>query len=70
MTRTAVRNVYHILIRVLDYTVVSAISTSAEVILNLISAVLRHYIMIVLTLVTSHKVILLRVDINIVTLII
>ena len=70
MTRKAARNACHILIRVFNYAVVSAMSTSAEVILNLILAVLRYYIMILLTLVASHNVIFLRVDINIVILII
>ena len=45
-------------------------STSAEVTLNLILAVLRHYMMILLTLEASHNMTFLRVDINIVILII
>ena len=45
-------------------------STSAEVILNLISAVLRCCTIILLTLEASYNVTFLRVDINIVILII
>ena len=62
------RNTDHTLIRVLNYTVVSAISTSAEVISNSIFAVLRHYIMILLTLVTLYIAASLRLDIDVVTL--
>ena len=64
------RNTGCTLIRVLNYTVISAISTSAEVTLSLISAVLKYHMMILLTLVTSHNMIFLRVDINIMILII
>ena len=70
MVRTAVRNTGCALIRVLNYTVISAISTSAEVTSNLISAVLRCYTIILLTLVTLYNMIFLRVDINIIILII
>ena len=45
-------------------------STSVEVTLNLILAVLRCHIIILLTLVALHNVTFLRVDINIVILII
>ena len=45
-------------------------STSAEVTLNSILAVLRYYIMILLTLKVSHNIVFLRVDIDIVILII
>ena len=60
----------HTLVRVLDYTVISVISTSAEVILNLILAVLRYYMMILLTLEVSHNMTFLRKDISFVILII
>ena len=70
MIRTAVRNAGHTLVRVLDYTVVSAMSTSVKVTLNFNLTVLRYYIMILLTLVTSHNMTFLRVDINIIRLII
>ena len=70
MIRAAARNVSHSLVRVLDYTEISAMKTSAEVISNLISAVLRYYMMILLTLVASHNVIFLRVDIDVVILIV
>ena len=65
-----IRNTGHTLIRVLNYIVVSAISISVEVILNLISAVLRCYIIVLLTLVILYNVTFLRVDINIVIFII
>ena len=45
-------------------------SISAKVTLNLISAVLRYYMIILLTLEASHNIVFLRVDINIVILII
>ena len=64
------RNADCALVRVLDYTVISALSTSTEVTSNLISAVLRCHMIILLTLVVSHNMIFLRVDINIVILII
>ena len=70
MARTAARDTDHTLARVLDYTVISAMSISAKVTSNLISAVLRHHIMILLTLEASHSVAFLRVDINTVILII
>ena len=70
MIRTAARDTGHTLIRVLNHTVIRAISISAEVTLNLISAVLRYYMIILLTLEASHNVTFLRVDINIVILII
>ena len=70
MIRAAARNTGHTLVRVLNHTVISAMSISAEVTLNLISAVLRCCMMILLTLVASHNIIFLRVDINIVILIV
>ena len=70
MIRITARNTSCTLVRVLDYTVISVMSISAEVTLNSISAVLRYYMMIFLTLVASHNVIFLRVNINIVILII
>ena len=45
-------------------------STSVKVTLNLISAVLRHYIIILLTLEVSHNTAFLIVDINFIILII
>ena len=45
-------------------------STDAEVTLNLILAVLRYYMIILLTLEALHNTVFLRVDINIVILII
>ena len=70
MTKTAARETDHTLVRVLDYTVISAMSISAEVTLNLILTVLRHHTMILLTLKVSHNVTFLRVNISIVILII
>ena len=70
MIKTATRNAGHTLVRVLDHTVISAISISIKVTSNLISAVLRHHMMILLTLVASHNMTFLRVDINIVILIV
>ena len=70
MARAAARNTGCALVRVLDYTVVSAMSTSAEVTSKPISAVLRCHMMILLTLVASHNVTFLRVDINVVILIV
>ena len=70
MTRTAARDADHALARVLDYIVISAMSTSVEVTSNLISAVLRHHTMVLLALEVSHNVTFLRVNIDIVILII
>ena len=70
MIRTVIRDIDHTLIRVFNFTVISAMSTSVKVTSNLILAVLRHYMMILLTLEASHNVTLLRVDINIMILII
>ena len=70
MARAATRNTGCTLVRVFDYTVISAMSTSAEVTSNLILAVLKYCTMIHLTLVASHNTAFLRVDINIVILII
>ena len=70
MIKIVIRDAGCTLVRVLNYIVISAISTSAEVILNLISAVLRYYMIILLTLEASHNVVFLRIDINIMILII
>ena len=70
MTRTVIRDTGHTLVRVLNYTVISAMSTSTEVTLNPILTVLRYYTMVLLTLKASHNMTFLRVDINIVILII
>ena len=70
VARTAARDTGHTLVRVLDHTVVSAMSTSTEVTLNLILAVLRCHTMVLLTLEALHNTTFLRVDINIVILII
>ena len=70
MIRAVARNAGHTFVRVLNHTVVSAMSISAEVTLNLISAVLRCHMIILLTLVASYNVAFLRVDINIVILIV
>ena len=70
MIRIAARDTGCALVRVLNYTVVSAMSTSVEVTSNLISAVLRFYMMILLTLEASHNMTFLRVDIDIMILII
>ena len=69
MTRTAARDTGCALVRVLDYTVISAMSISTEVTSNLILTVLRHHTIVLLTLEVSHNVAFLRVDINIVILI-
>ena len=69
-TRTAARNTGCTLIRVLNYTVVSAMSISVKVTSNLISALLRHHMIILLTLIASYNVTFLRVDIDVVILII
>ena len=66
--RVAARNTDHTLVRVLDHTLISAMSISAEVTSNLILAVLRCCTMILLTLVASHNTAFLRVDIDIVIL--
>ena len=70
MIRTVIRDADHTLVRVLDYIVISAMSTSTEVTLNPISAVLRHCMMILLTLKAMYNMAILRVDINIVKIII
>ena len=70
MIRIATRDTGHTLIRVLNHIVIRIMSTSVKVTLNLILEVLRHHIMILLTLKVSHNVTFLRVDINIVILII
>ena len=70
MIRTVAENADYALVRVLNYIVISAMSSSAEVTLNLIAAVLRHHIMILLTLVALNNMTFLRVDDNIMILII
>ena len=70
MIRITTRNAGHTLVRVLNHIVVSAMSISTEVTLNLILAVLRCHIIILLTLVASYNMTFLRVNINIVILII
>ena len=70
MIRTAARDTDCALVRVLDDIVICAMSTSIEVTSNFISAVLRHHMMILLTLKVSHNTAFLRVDIDIVILII
>ena len=70
MIKTVIRDTGHTLIRVFDYIVISAMSISAEVTSNFILTVLRHYIIILLTLKVSYNVIFLRVDIDIIILII
>ena len=70
MARAAARNASCALIRVLDHIVISAMSTSVKVTSNLISAVLRCHMIILLTLVTLHNTAFLRVDINIVILVV
>ena len=70
MVKITARDTGHTLIRVLDHTVISAMSTGAEVTLNLNLAVLRCCIMILLTLKASHNMTFLRMNINIMILII
>ena len=70
IVRAAARDMSHALVRVLNYTVISTISTSTEVTSNLILAVLRCYMMILLTLKISHNIKYHRVDINVMILII
>ena len=70
MIRAAARNTGCALVRVLNHIVISAISTSAEVLLNSISVVLRCHIIILLTIVALHNTAFLRVDINIIILVI
>ena len=70
MIRTAARKADCALVRVLNYTVISVMSISAEVTSNSISAVLRCYIMILLTLITLYNIAFLKVDIDVVILII
>ena len=67
---TAAKNTGRALTRVLDHIVISAMSTSTEVTSNPTSAVLRCHTMILLTLRASHNAAFLRVDINIVILVI
>ena len=64
------RNTDCALIRVLDNTIISVISSSAEVTSNLILAVLRHHMIILLTLKVLYNMIFLRININVVTFII
>ena len=70
MIRIVARDTDSTLIRVLNHIIISAMSTSVKVTLNLISVVLRHHIIILLTLKVSYNIVFLRVDINIVILII
>ena len=70
MIRIAARDTDYTLVRVLNYIIISVISISAKVTSNSISAVLRHCMIILLTLKASHNVIFLRVNINIIILII
>ena len=70
MIRTVTENASCALVRVLNCIVISAMSFSAEVTLNLIAAVLRHYMMILLTLIALNNMTFLRVDDNIMILII
>ena len=70
MIRTVTRDTGHALARVFNYTVISAISTGAEVTSNLTLAVLRYCIIIFLALKASHNTAFLRVNINIIILII
>ena len=70
MIRTVTENADYALARVLNHIVISAMSSDSEVTLNLISAVLRHHMIILLTLVALHNMTFLRVDNNIITLII
>ena len=70
MIRIVTRDSGHTLTRVLNHTVISAISISTEVTSNVLSTVLRCCIIILLTLEVSHNTAFLRVDINIVILII
>ena len=65
-----VRNAGCALVRVFNYIVISVMSISTEITLNLILTVLRYCTIILLTLVVSHKIAFLRVDINVVILII
>ena len=67
---TAARDTGCALVRVFDYTVISAMSNSAEVTLNLIFVVLKCCMIVLLTLEASHNMIFLRVDIDAVILII
>ena len=64
------RNTGRTLVRDLDNTVISAISFSTEVILNLVLTVLRYCTMILLTLEASYNIVFLRIDTNIVILIV
>ena len=68
MVRTAARDTDCALVRVLDYIVISAMNTDIKVTLNFISAGLRCYTMILLTLKASYIAASLKVDINIVIL--
>ena len=70
MIRIVTRDTGCTLVRFLDYTVICAMSTDAEVTLNLISAVLKCHTIILLMLEASHNIAFLRVDINIMILII
>ena len=70
MIRITARNTDHTLIRVLNYIVVSALNISVKVTSNSILIELRYHTMILLTLVALYNAAFLRVDINVVILII
>ena len=70
MIRTVTENTDCVIARILNHIVISAMSSGAEVTLNLILALLRHYIIILLTLVTLHNMTFLRVNNDIIILII
>ena len=70
MVKTVIKNTGCAFIRVLNYTVISAMSISAEVTLNFILIVLRYYIIVLLTHVVVYNITLFRVDIHIVIFII
>ena len=70
MIRIAARDTDYALVRVLDYIIISAMSISTKVTSNLILAVLRCHIIILLTLEALYNATIFRVDIKIMILII
>ena len=70
MISVTAKNASCALVRDLNNIIISAVSSSTEFTSNLVSAVLKHYIMILLTLKASHNVIFLRISIDIVILIV
>ena len=70
MTSVTARNTSCTLIRVSNNIVFSAMSISVKVTSNLISAVLRQYIIILLTLKASYNAAFLRIDINVILLVV